>query len=319
MKVVEYQQYGSAQQLVVGERDRPKPKASQVVVRVAYSSVNPIDWKLRQGTMRFLMPLSFPVIPGLDIAGEVVEVGSQVKKFAAGDWVYAQLDSWSGGASAEYAAVGEKALAAIPDGLPPREAAALPLAALTALQGLRDCGGLKPKDRVLIVGASGGVGHYAVQIAKAFGAHVTAVCSGANEAMARELGADEVIDYKKTPSIDTGAPYNVVLDLIVSSPFARFKEVLATDGTYVAALPTPGILARSLLMPLYSKQRVRFVTVKPRGDDLRELSRLHKEDKLRTVVDSVYPLEKLKEAHLRSETGRAKGKIVVEVCAECAP
>lgn len=319
MKTMLYRRTGSGSQIELADRDMPRPRSTQLLVKVAYSSVNPIDWKLRDEVLRRLPKIKLPYVPGFDVAGEVVEVGNKVEGFSEGDWVFARLDSMTGGASAQYVTLGAKAAAVIPEGLSVMEAAAIPMAALTALQALRDRGKLEAGQNVLIVGASGGVGHYAVQIAKAFGAKVTAVCSSEKAEMVRKLGADEVIDYTETSDYSAGAPYSVVLDVVAERPVSAFTELMTERGTYVSTLPSPGILARMALMPLYSKQRVRFDSFRARGDDLRQIARLVEEDKLRTVIDRVYPLAELSEAHDRSREGLAAGKIVVEVCEDCAP
>lgn len=318
MRAVRYYSYGDASTLRQDELSQPHARGRKLVVRVWYSSVNPIDWKLRDGLAKHILPLRFPAIPGFDIAGEVVEVGPRVKRFSPGDVVFARLDSLSGGASADYVLVDERAAAAVPESLDPREAAAMPLAALTALQALRDHARIERGDRVLVIGASGGVGHYAVQLAKAYGAHVTAVCSAKNEELVRGLGADEVIDYQREQTFERGAPYDIIVDLVANRPVGDFTDILAKDGAFVATLPSASLFARMVSWTLFSRRRARFVAVKSSGRDLEELARFVEEGKLETVIDSVYPLEELDEAHRRSETNRVRGKVVVEVCAECA-
>jgi NADPH:quinone reductase-like Zn-dependent oxidoreductase len=318
MKAVQYRRYGDETALENVERERPRARGRKLLVRVWYSSVNPIDWKIRNGMVKHILPLRFPAVPGFDISGEVVEVGPRVSRFKPGDVVFARLDSISGGASAEYALVGERAAAHLTEGLDAKDAAAMPLAALTALQALRDHGRIASGKRVLIIGASGGVGHYALQIAKTYGAQVTGVCSGGNVELIRELGADHVIDYQRDESYDAGAPYDIILDLVASPDIGSFTPLMSDDSVYVATVPTLGLLTRMLTWSFTSKRRARFVTVKSRGSDLEEIAALVSRGELRTVIDSVYPLERLDQAHRRSETNRARGKVVVEVCAECA-
>ena len=319
VRVMQYRRYGPASVLEEAERDRPRAKPHQLVVRVAYSSVNPIDWKLRQGLLPFRLPLPFPMVPGYDIAGQVVEVGPRVTRFDVGDWVFACLDSRLGGAAAEYAAVGEEAAARIPPNVSVSNAALVPLAGLTALQALRDLGRLRPGHRVLVVGASGGVGHMAVQIAKATGASVTAVCGPTNVSFVRDLGADQVIDYSETNDFGVAAPYDVILDGVGDESIQRFSSWLTRRGVYVATLPTAGILVRALFLPLFSQQRVRLVLTRPRGRDLTFLGDLMERGKLRVVQESEFSLSDLPSAHRRSETGHVRGKVLVAVCPDCVP
>ena len=212
MRAMQYVGYGDPTQLRMTDVPVPKPAPEELLVRVIASSVNPVDWKLYNGSLRYLVPMKFPAIPGFDIAGEVVGVGKHVERFKTGDRVYASLDNKSGGAAAEYASVGAQAAAPLPKAMGYQQAALIPLAGLTALQALRDKGRLRFGQRCLIVGAAGGVGHLAVQIGKALGAHVTGVCSTANVALVKKLGADHVIDYTKQSDFQGDGGYDVLLD-----------------------------------------------------------------------------------------------------------
>ena len=313
MKAMQYRDYGPPDRLQIAEVPMPEPGPTQLLVKVLATSVNPVDWKLHTGQYRRIMPVRFPSIPGFDLAGEVTAVGAQVTRFQPGDRVYAMLDRRPGGASAEYVAVGEAAAARMPANLAPEEAAAIPLAGLTALQCLRDLGRIAAGRRVLVVGASGGVGHFAVQIAKSVGAHVTAVCSARNAELMRRLGADRVIDYTQTSDLRGPQPYDLVLDLIVQAPLRRLLDLLANDGIYVCSLPSASRIAAAFLLPLVSRRRVRIAGVKPRGADLDELSRLAEAGKLRPVIDRRFALAELATAHATSQQGRTVGKIVVNV------
>jgi len=196
------------------------------------------------------------------------------------------------------------------------QAAAIPLAALTALQSLRDLGGLHADQRLLIVGGSGGVGHFAIQIGKAFGAHVTAVCSTRNADRVAALGSDQVIDYKKQSDFSSGEPYDVMLDCVVEKPYRAFQQAMSREAVYVAVLFPLRLLVQSVLLRLYSKQRIRFVICKANGDDLALISKLVSEGKLRPLIDRVYPLHELATAHRYSQSGRARGKIVIDVAGD---
>lgn len=313
MKAMQCRAYGGPDQLAQADVPVPRPRPSQLLVRVMASSVNPVDWKLYSGRYRWLMPVRFPFTLGFDMAGEVAEVGVQVTRFRPGDRIFAMLDAYPGGASAEYAVVGERAAALMPANLSAHEAAAVPLAGLTALQALRDLGQVSASKRVLIIGASGGVGHFAVQIAKGDGAHVTAVCSGPHVDMVHGLGADHVIDYTKECDFSGAQSYDIVLDLVVQRPMRPFLPLMAKDGVYVSSLPSFGRLAAVFLLPFYSKRRVRIVRVKSSGDDLAQLCTLCEMGKLRPVIDRVFRLEELAAAHTYSQQGRTAGKTVISV------
>lgn len=319
MRAILCRGYGGSDQLAEAEVPVPQPAPTQLLIRVAASSVNPIDWKLYSGRYRWLMPMRFPFIPGFDVAGEVTEVGAQVTRFKPGDPIFAMLDTRSGGASAEYMVVGEHAVAPIPGNMPASEAAALPLAGLTALQALRDLGQVGAGKHVLIVGASGGVGHFAVQIAKSYGAQVTAVCSSPHVDMVRGLRADHVIDYTKQPDFGSTQAYDIVLDLVVQRSVREFFPLVASDGIYVSSLPSADRVAAIFLLPFYSKRRVRIVRVRPSGEDLDQLRTLCEAGKLRPVIDRVFRLEELAAAHVYNQRGSTAGKIVIRLGDELAP
>lgn len=316
MKAMQYRGYGGPEQIELAERPAPRPAPSQLLVRVAASSVNPVDWKLHSGQYRWIMPVRFPSIPGFDIAGEVVETGAQVTRFQPGERIFAMSDTRPGGASAEYAVVGEGAAARMPSTLSAEEAAAIPLAGLTALQALRDLGRVAAGKRVLVIGASGGVGHFAVQIASSLGADVTAVCSGRHADRVRALGANRVIDYTRQSDFSGPRPYDVVLDLVVHQPVRAHLALLARDGIQVSSLPSFGRVLAASLLPLCSKRRVRIARVEPRGEDLDQLRALCDTGRLRPVIDREFRLEELAAAHACSARGTAAGKIAIVVGAE---
>jgi NADPH:quinone reductase-like Zn-dependent oxidoreductase len=305
--------YGGPDQLERADAPVPDPTSMQLLVRVMASSVNPVDWKLYSGRYRWLMPVRFPFIPGFDVAGKVIKIGAQVTRFNVGDHVFAMLDTRPGGASAEYAVVGERAAASIPANMSAHDAAALPLAGLTALQALRDLGQVSAGKHVLVFGASGGVGHFAVQIVKSYEAHVTAVCSGPHIDMVRGLGADHVIDYTKQSDFRSTQPYDIVLDSVVQQPVRVLLPHMAGDGVYVSSLPSLGRIACACLLPVYSKRRVRVVRVKPSGDDLDQLRILYEASRLLPIIDRVFPLKELAAAHAYSQQGRTAGKVVIAV------
>lgn len=314
MRAMVYRSYGGPDRLESAELPRPVAAANQVLVRVHASSVNPIDWKRGSGALRMIMPASFPMVPGFDIAGEVVEVGPGVTTFSVGMRVHARIGEMSGGASAEYAVAGVDVVAPMSEGLDFADAAGLPLAGMTALQGLRDGCGMPlegAKDRILVVGASGGVGHFAVQIARSAGATVVGVCSGRNAALVTSLGAHEVLDYTKPEPFRGQAPFDIVLDCVAGDP-APWLPLLGANGRYASCVPGPRVFARAALN-VFNTKKVKPVLLKSRATDLRILDALFEAGKLRVVIDSRHPLDKLAAAWERSISGRAAGKIIVDV------
>jgi len=311
-----YASYGGPEKLSRIELPEPKPKASQVAIRVKCASVNPVDWKKAEGQLRLIQPASFPVVAGYDVAGEVVALGKNVTTFAIGDRVHARIKAGSGGASADIATAGTDVTCKMPSKMSFADAAAIPLAGMTALQGLRD-GAKLPLEgatqRVLVVGASGGVGHFGVQIARAMGAHVVGVCSTRNVALVRELGAHEVIDYTAKDAFEGQAPFDVVLDC-VGAEVGKWLAMLTPKGRYVSCLPGPEVFARGALNITCGK-KVWPVLLNARASDLAVLDGLYDAGKLRVVIDSHFALEKLADAWLRSKSGRTVGKIIVDVSA----
>lgn len=313
MRVMHYRDAGAPDRIVPAETPTPRPSPTQLLVKLAASSVNPVDWKLRHAKSLFYRPVSFPSIPGSDLAGEVVEIGARVTGFKPGDRVFAMGNVRFGATSAEFAVVEQSGAAQAPDKLALADAAAIPLAGLTALQSLRDLGGIAAGQRVLIVGAAGGVGHFAVQIAKSYGTHVTAVCSGRHADLVRGLGADAVIDYTRRGNLAGDQPYDLVFDLVVRAPLRDFFAVLAPAGVYVSTLPTFGRVSAALLLPLISRRRVRITMVKARGADLNQLRALCEAGKLRPVIDRRFALSELAAAHAYSQQGHAAGKILIDI------
>jgi len=315
MKAMVIDGYGSADRLTLREIDKPTPGTKQVLLRVRATSVNPIDWKLRKGMLRFVWPLKFPFILGFDVAGVVEEVGSGVTRWRSGDEVYASIRT--GGCYAEYAAASESALARKPEKLSFEEAAAVPVAALTALQAFRDTAALKPGHRVLINGASGGVGAFSVQVAVALGGRVTGVTSTRNLELVRQLGAERVIDYTREDFASQDEMYDVIFDVVPNRSFGTCSRVLAPTGVYVTTVPGASSFVWGLLTSCFGivgyGKRCRWIVMKPNGPDLEFLAQWTEQGKLKPLIDRIYPVEQIRQAHEYSESGRARGKIVVRV------
>jgi len=317
MKAIVIDGYGGSDRLRFCERPDPRPGAGEILVRVHGAGVNPVDWKIRQGQLRLFLWLRFPYVPGGDVAGEVVEAGTGAAGFKPGDPVVAFVDPVRGGGYAELAVVKESAAALKPRSLNFAEAASLPIAAGTALQGLRDAGRLRAGGSALINGAAGGVGHFAVQIAKALGARTTGTCGPSNVAFVESLGADVVIDYFSEDFTRRLERYDVVFDAVAMSSFGACRHLLNPGGTYVTTLPGPGVVFWSVVQStarMFGRaKQARFLMVRPQGPDLAFLGRLADERRLRPTLARTLPLERAREAQDLSEQGHTRGKIVLEM------
>ncbi len=291
------------------ETDSPEPSAGQVLVRVEAAGVNPVDYRIRNGSLKLIMPGKFPRTPGGEIAGTVEKTGPGPSAFKPGNRVFAMLRTPQGG-YAQYVEVQEKLLCLIPQGLSFEEAAAIPLAGMTALQSLRDKGRIKKGMRVLVNGASGGVGSYAVQIANAYQARVTGVCSGRNVRFVQDIGADVVIDYEKKDFIKMGKRYDIVLDAVANKNFTICRKILKPAGVYISTLPYPRLLFRQALNLFFSKKAYAIIC-KSRSEDLAFLGRLAYEDKLKSHIEKQYSFDEVIQAHQRIESGRVRGKLVL--------
>jgi NADPH:quinone reductase-like Zn-dependent oxidoreductase len=321
MKAVSYSRYGPPSVLSYGDVDPPTPADDEVLIAVRAASVNPLDWHFMRGTpyvARVAFGLRRPRLGrlGADVAGRIAAIGKNVTQLAPGDDVFGSCR----GAFAERACAPQSAVAAMPAHLTFEQAAAVPVAALTALQALRDKGRLQPGQTVLINGASGGVGTFAVQIAKALGAEVTGVCSTRNVELVQSIGADHVVDYNREDFAASGCRYDVLLDCVGNRSVSSCRRVLNANGAYVVVGgpdgrwvgPLPLVLKALLLSPLVS-QRLVTMMAKPNRDDLLRLSTLIEAGQVRPVIDRSFPLSETADAVAYLETGHARGKVVVTV------
>jgi len=316
MKAFIYEKYGPPETLRMAEVDKPTPDADEVLVKVLAVSVNAADWHVLRGkplfsraTLGLLRPKQ--QILGVDIAGQVEAVGSAVTRFQPGDEVYANLLDHGYGGFAEYASVPENVVSSKPANLSFEEAAAVPMAAVTALQGLGHHGELRPSQQVLINGASGGVGSFAVQIAKASGAEVTAVTSTPNLDLVRSLGADHVIDYTTTDFTGGGRRYDRILDTVGNRSVPDLRRALAAGGK--AAITGFSSVARLLGVSLRGGKDVAQVQAHVTARDLELLSALIAAGKVRPQIDRRYRFADLPAAIAYLEQGRARAKVVVEL------
>lgn len=311
MKAVVINQYGSADVLQYTDIEMPQSESDQLLVKIYASSINPIDWKIRSGMLQLLTGYDFPLTLGFDIAGEVIAVGNSVTRFQPGDQIYAYSDSMPGGAYAEYAVVSERVACLKPSNMSYQEAGAVPLAATTALQALRDKGQILPGHKVLINGASGGVGSFAVQIAKAWNAEVTGVCSGKNIELVTSLGADRVIDYTVSDPTLEPLKYDIIFDTVDKLNFSNCQKILRSNGVYITTLPTPDSLAQSVLSLFLPGTKAKIILAQSSGQDLAYLKELIEAGKMRSVIEQTYPLSEVAVAHAVSQQGHVVGKLVI--------
>ena len=311
MQAAYYEEYGPASVLKFGPRPTPVPSARQVLVRVYASSVNPVDWKIRRGDLKLVTGFDFPKIPGRDVAGTVAAVGSEVTRFRVGAAVYG-MASGIGGANAEYALLDEDTGAFKPENLDFTQAAAVPLVALTALQGLRDHAGLLSGDRVLINGASGGVGLLAVQLARALGAgEITGTGGPGHLEAVRAAGADRVLNYQEHDFTRESSRYDVVFDAAGKSSFRASQGCLRNHGRYVTTTPAPGTVVLDALSAAFSNKKQAAFLAKNSGSDLALITAWLTAGTLRPAVDRTFPLRDIAAAHNYSEQGESSGKVVL--------
>ncbi|MDJ0721097.1 MAG: NAD(P)-dependent alcohol dehydrogenase [Desulfobacterales bacterium] len=326
MKAVVINRFGGSDVLeLVSDHPRPSPAANQVLINVHAAGVNPLDWKIRKGQLKLLLGASFPIVLGHDASGTIAAVGRDVTRFKPGDAVFGMLDgfpraSWKGfarsGAYAEMAVTREDTLAPKPQSMSHAQAASVPLAALTAYQALVHKAQIKPGHDVLINGASGGTGIFAVQIAKALGGAVTAVCSAGNHQLVADLGADHLIDYRQERITDLDRTFDIVYDAAATSSFARCRAQLKPSGMFISNLPSAGGVCSKMIAPVArfigSRQKNDFAMVKPSGADLELIRQMIDAGRLRTLIDRTYTPGTIRDAHDYSQSGRVRGKLVID-------
>ncbi len=320
MKAIVYHQYGSPDVLELKEIDKPAVKDNEVLVRIHAAAVSAGDWRLVRGLPYLIRIMGFGLlkpkhnVPGFDLAGQVEAVGRGVKQLKPGDEVFGQCR----GAFAEYGSVEEDELALKPVNLTFEQAASVTISATTALQALRDVGRVQPGQRVLIIGASGGVGTFAVQIARSFGADVAGVCSTRNLDLVRSIGAGHVIDYTREDFAGNGQRYDLILDTVGNRTLSDCRRALRPGGTLVLVGGTGGPWLggvdrslKALVLSPFTRVRMRPFISMPTRDDLLVLKGLIESGKVTPVIDRRYPLSQTAEAVRYVETGHARGKVVI--------
>lgn len=307
MKANRFHQYGGFEVLYYEDVPRPEPQAGEVLIRVQAASVNPLDLALREGWLAGMIPLQLPAIAGVDVAGSIIALGEGVTDFSVGQDIYGFMSSYSG-AYAEYAVVAAETIAVRPQMLTSLEAASVPLAATAAWQALFDVGELKEGQTVLIHGAAGGVGTFAVQLAKLKGARVLATTTGQHVEYVQQLGADEVIDSTTTPFETVAHSVDVVLDLLGGETQQRSWKLLKAGGILVSLLSPP-----SQEEAVAHGARAGFLGARPSSRLLKELADLLDREQIKTHVGKVFPLEQARQAQEVKRNGHIQGKIVLKI------
>lgn len=310
MKAILIEQYGSKDELKERQIPKPVPKEGEVQIEMHATSINPIDWKLREGHLKEMLPFQFPIILGWDAAGIVSEVGPNVSSVSVGDRVFVRPETTSEGTYAEYIVTKEHLLANIPDNISFEEAAAVPLAGLTAYQCLVDFVQLQAEDKVLLHAGSGGVGSLGIQIAKSLGCFVATTGSSKNEGFLKSLGADIVIKYDQQDFVKELSNYDLVVDTLGGEIQNKSFHVLKKGGTLVSVVQPPNEkMAEEMGIT------AKFHWLIPNGQQLKKLAELMAQGKVKPVVGNVFDFTEqgLKDAHTLSETHHAKGKIVIKI------
>ncbi len=313
MKAMLIKSYGKPDAFEYDDVEKPKIKDDEILVKVKGSSVNPVDCGIRAGMLKYFIRLNMPAVLGVDVCGEVVEAGKNVTRFKPGDTVYAFNNLKNGGGYGEYAAVNESYAAHTPKNLSLIEAGVVPGVGLTAYEAFFTHTQLQKGQKVLINGAAGGVGTFAVQIAKAMEAHVTGVCSTTKVNLIKNIGADAVIDYKKQDLFSVSEKYDVILDCVRGSNLSKLKKMLNPGGKLLVIAGNPMLIPFQKLISLFSSKKIIPFFVQPVGDNLEKLNDLIIAGKVKPVIEKTYSLQELSEAHRHCETGRVTGKLAIKI------
>jgi NADPH:quinone reductase-like Zn-dependent oxidoreductase len=332
MKALVFNRYGGADHIAFADTLRPVPKPDEILVQVHAAGLNPIDYMVPKGTFKPILRFQLPATLGSDLAGVVVEIGSRVSRFKPGDAVFASIFDLGTGALAEFAIVPENATALKPANLDFVQAASIPMVGLTSWQALKERAHLEPGQKVFIPAGSGGIGTFAIQLAKQLGAKVGTTTSTGNVDLVRSLGADEVVDYKKQEFEHVLRDYDAVLGTVRGDALEKSLRILKPKGTVVSLIGPPdaafartrgmnflmvfvfGLLSRKIIR--HSGKRgvaYSFLFVHPDGSQLAEIGELLEAGRIRPVIDRIFPFERAKEALAYLEQGRAKGKVVVQM------
>jgi len=332
MKALVFKRYGGLDQVALGDIPRPVPQPDEILVQIHAAGLNPVDNKIREGQMKAVLPFQLPATLGSDLAGVVVEVGQRVTRFKPGDAVFASIFGLRTGTLAEFAVVPENAAAFKPEHLEFVHAASIPMVGLTSWQALKERANVKPGHKVFIPAGAGGIGTFAIQLAKHLGAHVATTTSAGNADLVRSLGADEVIDYQKQQFEDVLRDHDAVLGTVPGETLKKSFQILKLKGVVLSLVGPPDaafgrsrgmnflmvfvLWLLSWKMNRLAKKRgveYSFLFVHPDGGQLAEIGQLLKAGSIRPVIDKVFPFDQAEEALAYLEKGRAKGKVFVQI------
>ncbi|MGG3624540.1 NADP-dependent oxidoreductase [Bacillus gobiensis] len=308
MRAVLLDQYGDFEKLRIGESAKPSPGKGEVLIKTAAAGINPLDWMIRAGYLKEMIPYSFPLIIGSDVSGVVEKIGPGVTRFKEGDAVFGMQNITKLGGYAEYVTFDENDLAPKPASLTFIEAASIPMVALTSWHALVELGQIKTGDRVLIHAGAGGIGSFTIQLAKSMGANVVTTASDPNHSFLKELGADEVIDYQRDNFVTSTQPVDLILDTIGGKVLQKSFDLVKAGGKLISLVEPPNEEeARGKGIKAY------FFSVQPNGNQLSKISKYYIEGKIKPVVQNVIPFEKAADAHRMIESRHTRGKIVLEI------
>jgi NADPH:quinone reductase-like Zn-dependent oxidoreductase len=313
MKAAVFYQYGATDVLTIADVSKPVPQAHEILVQVKAAAINPKDTFIRKGRFKSFTGNTFPKFTGFDFSGTVAALGADVSGWQVGDAVYGMIDGWHGATCAEYVAVPAHYLAKKPENCTFEEAVAMPLVALTALQALRDEGRIQSGQHVCINGASGGVGSMALQIAKIYGAHITTITGADNLDFCCELGADVALNYHQTNITRQNEKYDIFFDVFGNQSFRQVAPILSPNGIYVSTVLKAHVFISQFLTHYLSRKKARLVVVKPNTVDLNTLSQWLDSGQMQPIIQQVYTLEQIQDAHRQQESKHTRGKIVVRI------
>jgi NADPH:quinone reductase-like Zn-dependent oxidoreductase len=311
MKAAVIINFGNPEVFEISNISEPVIKENEILIEVVSGSVNPIDWKQRRGNHRFIFGSPFPIVLGYDVAGTVVKTGIKVSDFNNGDRVCGVLNNKYGGGLGQFAKGTGKCFAKVPANIDVIISAALPLSGVTALQALRDLGKIRKGDKVLIIGAAGGVGHYAVQISAIFGAEIHAVSSIRHKGFVENLAVVHFIDYLKTDILKLSHRFNIVFDTVGKYSFPKCRHLLLPGGTYINTLPRLKILVHKIISLFTKGKKVKTFLMKHNSKDLAQLVEWIENGKLKIFIDKEFSINNVAQAHEYSELGHTEGKILI--------
>jgi NADPH:quinone reductase-like Zn-dependent oxidoreductase len=311
MKAIIINKFGNPDVFKISDVPEPKIDSGEILIKVIAGSVNPIDWKQRKGNHRFILGAPFPIVLGYDVSGIVVKIGADTKKFEIGDKVCGVLNNKYGGGLGQFARGAEKCFAKVPDKIKLSESAAVPLAGLTALQALRDLARLKKGNKVLIIGAAGGVGHIAVQIAAIFGAEIFVVSSNRHKEFLKSLADVTFIDYRVKDIRSLNLHFNIIFDAVGKYSYPKCKHMLYTCGTYITTLPRPKIIIHKVISWFSRGKKVKTLLMRHNSSDLQQILEWIDTGKIKIKIDKEFFIDDIGKAHEYSENGHTEGKILI--------